>query len=111
MAIKIRKSGNVTILDVAGTIKLGDSEHAFRSQTQELLDGGTNQLAINLAGVPEMDSSGIGSLVRTFTSVKRAGGRCVFFSATKRAMMLLKMVRLDTVLEMAEDEPAALARF
>ncbi|MGH9682011.1 MAG: STAS domain-containing protein [Candidatus Acidiferrales bacterium] len=110
MVIAIRKAGSITILNLNGALKLGESEQEFRQQVQQLIDDGSKQLAINLAGVPEMDSSGVGSLVRTFTQVKKAGGRCTFFAPTKRVLQLLKMVRLDTVLDIAEDEATALSR-
>ena len=110
MTISIRKAGSTTILDVNGPLKLGESEQEFRQQVEELVNGGVQRIAINLAGVPEMDSSGIGSIVRAFTHVKKAGGRCTFFAPTKRVLQLIKMVRLDSVLEIVEDEAAALSR-
>jgi anti-sigma B factor antagonist len=110
MNILIRNAGSATILDLAGPLKLGKDEEAFRSQIQQLVDAGNKHIAVNLAGVSDLDSSGIGALVRAFTTAKRAGGKCTFFSANKRLLMLLKMVRLDAVLDLAEDEAAALAR-
>lgn len=110
MNISLRKAGPATILDLDGPLKLGDAEEAFRGQVQQLLDSGSTHVAVNLAGVTELDSSGIGALVRAFTTFKRAGGKCTFFSPTKRVLMLIKMVRLDTILDLAEDEAAALAR-
>jgi anti-sigma B factor antagonist len=89
---------------------LGKDEEAFRAQIQKLVDAGSTHVAVNLAGVSDLDSSGIGSLVRAFTTLKRAGGKCTFFAANKRILMLLKMVRLDTVLDLAPDEAAALTR-
>jgi hypothetical protein len=32
-------------------------------------------------------SSGIGALVRTFTTLKRAGGKCTFFAPSKQVIM------------------------
>lgn len=110
MNIRIRKAGPATILDLEGPLKLGKDEEGFRTQIQELVDGGSLHIAINLAGVSDLDSSGIGSLVRSFTLMKRAGGKCTYFAASKRVLMLLKMVRLDTVLDLAEDEATALTR-
>lgn len=110
MVITVRKAGSITILNLNGALKLGESEQGFRQQVQQQIDDGSKHLAINLAGVPEMDSSGVGSLVRAFTNVKKSGGRCVFFAPTKRVLQLLKMVRLDTVLDIAEDESTVLSR-
>lgn len=111
MNIKVRKSGNAAILDLKGPLKMGEAEQSFRDTVEELLESGTRNLAVNLAGVPEMDSSGIGALVRAYSSVKQAGGKCKLFAAPKRVKQTLRMVRLDTILEMVEDEEAALASF
>jgi anti-sigma B factor antagonist len=108
--IGIRRAGPATVLDLTGALKLGESEETFRHQIQQLLDTGSTHLAVNLAGVPDMDSSGIGALVRAFTTVKRAGGKCTFYAPNKRVSMLLKMVRLDSVLDLAQDEATALTR-
>jgi anti-sigma B factor antagonist len=108
--IGIRKAGRATILDLDGALKLGDAEEAFRNQVQQLIDSGNTHVAVNLANVTELDSSGIGALVRAFTTLKRAGGKATYFAPNKRVMMLLKMVRLDTILDLAEDEATALTR-
>jgi anti-sigma B factor antagonist len=110
MQINTRKAGAATIIDLVGPLRLGDSEQAFRDQIDQLVASGAQHLAINLAGVSELDSSGIGALVRTFSTLKRSGGKCVFYAPTLRVRMLLKMVRLDGVLEIVEDEAAALTR-
>ena len=110
MNIRIRKAGQATILDLEGPLKLGETEESFRNQIQQLIDAGTTHVAVNLAGVTELDSSGIGALVRSFTTLKRAGGKCTFYAPSKRVLMLIKMVRLDTILDLAEDEAAALTR-
>ena len=83
---------------------------ACTSAIQQLIDTGSTHVAVNLAGVTELDSSGIGALVRAFTTLKRAGGKCTYFSPNKRVVMLLKMVRLDTVLDISPDEATALTR-
>ena len=110
MNISIRKAGPATILDLNGPLKLGEPEELFRNQIQQLMDSGSTHVAINLAGVTDLDSSGIGALVRAFTTLKRAGGKCTLYASNKRVSMLLKMVRLDSILDIVEDEAAALAR-
>lgn len=108
MSVAVRKAGPIAIIDLSGPLKLGESEQTFRQQAQELMDQGVQRIAVNLAGVPEMDSSGIGSMVRVYTQLKKGGGRCTFFAPTKRVLQLIKMVRLDSVLEIVDDEAAAL---
>ena len=110
LTLDVRKAGQGTILEIKGPLKLGPTEEAFRAQVQKLIESGSTRLAVSLAGITELDSSGIGSLVRLFTNVKRAGGKCVFYAPTKQVSMLLKMVRLNTVFEIVDDEAAALSR-
>lgn len=111
VSLQIRKTDKATILDLEGPLKMGETEHGFRDSVRELLESGTRNLAINLSGVPMMDSSGVGALVRAFSSVNRAGGRCKVFGVRKQVMQILKMVCLDRVLDLEEDEDAALRSF
>ncbi len=97
------------ILDVAGPVRLGETEQALREKVQELVGTGNRNIAVNLSGVTMLDSSGIGAMVRSFTSVTRGGGKFVIFSPTKMIRQTLKMVRLDTILTICDDEAAALA--
>jgi anti-sigma B factor antagonist len=108
--IVIRRAGSTTILDLDGPLLLGTPQQDLRRTVEELVANGTKKLALNLSGVSYMDSSGIGELVRTFTTLRKAGGSSVVFAPNKQVMMLLKMVRLDTVLDIAPDEAAALSR-
>lgn len=109
LIIKVRKTATAAILDLQGPLKMGEPEQTFREQVQQLLEGGTKNVAVNLAAVPELDSSGIGALVRAFSSIKHSGGKCRLFALPKKIQQTLKMVRLDNVLEIVEDETAALA--
>lgn len=101
----------ITILDLDGPLRLGPAKDVFRSQAEQLILAGSKLLAVNLGRVTDLDSSGVGALVRVFTSARRAGGKCVFFSPSQRARMVLKMVRMDNILEICEDEAAALTAF
>lgn len=111
MKINIRRAGRVTILDLDGALKFGPAEDDFREHVQQLMTAGPAYIAVNLARVTDLDSSGIGVLVRTFSSLQRAGGRCTFFSPSARVQMVLRMVHMDKVLDISEDEATALAHF
>ena len=108
---RVRFLDKAVIIDVEGPIRLGESEQALREKVQELLEAGHRSIAVNLSMVTLLDSSGIGALVRAFTSVTKASGKFFVFAPTKMIRQTLKMVRLDTVLVMYDDEAAALAAF
>ena len=110
MKIAVRRAGRVTILDLDGSLRLGESQDTIREPLQQLINGGSNRVAFNLTHLTDLDSSGIGVLMRSFISLNRAGGKSTFFSANNRVRMLLKMVRLGTVLDLVPDEATALSR-
>lgn len=84
LTITVRESGGVRILDLAGPLNAGESLQAFREHINELLDSGTKNFAVNPAKVNYVDSSGIGTLVGTHTSIEAAGEVQVLCGSTER---------------------------
>jgi anti-sigma B factor antagonist len=111
MTITERKSGDVTILDVEGKILLGEGDVQLKRKIDELIERKENKLVVNLANVPYMDSGGLGEIVRSYTTVKRAGGELKLLNATKRISDLLTITKLITVFEIHEEEDAAVKSF
>jgi anti-sigma B factor antagonist len=111
MTIDERKSGDVTILDVSGKILLGEGDVQLKRKIDELIERNETKLLLNLANVPYMDSGGLGEIVRSYTTVKRAGGELKLLNATKRISDLLTITKLITVFEIHDDEAAAVKSF
>jgi anti-anti-sigma factor len=76
---------------------------------RSLLDerGYATAVVIGLGGVTFMDSSGIGWLLKCHKRAREAGGRFVVHSLPPGVMDVMKMMRLDKVLHIAENEPAS----
>jgi anti-sigma B factor antagonist len=111
MTISERKSGDVTILDVEGKILLGEGDVQLKRKIDELVERNEKLLLLNLANVPYMDSGGLGEVVRSYTTVKRAGGDLKLVNATKRISDLLTITKLITVFEVFDDEANAVNSF
>ncbi|HKC85297.1 MAG TPA: STAS domain-containing protein [Blastocatellia bacterium] len=111
MTITERKSGDVTILDVEGKILLGEGDVQLKRKIDELIERSETRLLLNLANVPYMDSGGLGEIVRSYTTVKRAGGDLKLLNVTKRISDLLTITKLYTVFEIFEDEAAAVKSY
>ncbi len=111
MEIHLRTHGSVTILDLQGNLTIGRSEEQLRETINQLLAGGQKHLLINLAEVPTIDSSGIGALIKAFTSVKNNAGKLKLFKPSRLARQLLSITGLLSVFETFEDEATALASF
>ena len=111
MKISERKSGDVTILDVEGKILLGEGDVQLKRKIDELVERKDHKLVLNLEQVPYMDSGGLGEIVRSYTTVTRAGGSLKLLHATKRISDLLTITKLITVFEIFDEEAAAVKSF
>jgi len=106
-----RQAGDVTILDLTGEVRLGDSSVALRDSVRKLADGGKNKVLLNLAGVKYTDSSGIGELIANYTTISRQGGQLKLLNLTDRIQNLLVITKLLTVFDSYDDEAEALKSF
>ncbi|MFN0110634.1 MAG: STAS domain-containing protein [Blastocatellia bacterium] len=111
MTIKERVSGNVTILDLDGKITLGDGDVQLREAVSKLIDNKSLKVILNLENVSYMDSAGLGEVVRSYTSVKNAGGDVKLLKVAKRISDLLTITKLHTVFDICDDEATGVASF
>ncbi len=111
MEIHTRTVGDVHVLDISGRIVLGDATKAIRHTISDLLVNGGNKIVLNLTDVNYIDSSGIGELIRTYTTVVNAGKQLKLLNLTKKVRELLVITKLLTVFQVFESERDAVASF
>ena len=113
MSVKLnsRQVGDVTVVDVAGRITLGEGSSALRDTLRELVGKGQKKILLNLGEVSYIDSSGIGELVSGFTTVTNSGGQLKLLGLNKRVKDLLQITKLYTVFDVHEEEAAAVRSF
>lgn len=113
MSVKLstRQVGDVTVIDAAGRITLGEGASTFRDAIRDLAAKGNKKLLLNLSEVSYIDSSGIGEMVSGFTTVTNHGGVLRLLGLNKRVKDLLQITKLYTVFEVFDDEPSAIRSF
>ena len=113
MSIQVtnRVVGDLSVIDVAGRITLGEGASALRENIRGLVGKGNKKILLNLSDVSYIDSSGIGELVSGFTTVTNQGGVLKLLGLTKRVKDLLQITKLYTVFEVFDDEAAAVRSF
>src|ERR1700736_3177570 len=109
--VTTRQLGDATVVDIVGRIALADGSAGLRDAIRVLLERGKKHIVLNLAGVDFIDSSGLGELVRTHASVRSHGGQLKLVNPSKHVHDLLKMTKLDRVLDIEQDEASALNSF
>ena len=113
MSIKLntRQVGDVSVVDVAGRITLGEGSSALRDMMRDLVSKSQKKILLNLGEVSYIDSSGIGELVSGFTTVTNSGGNLKLLGLNKRVKDLLQITKLYTVFDVHEDEAGAIRSF
>ena len=109
MEISKRHVGDITILDLQGKLTLGSGAELLRDTVASIVFQGDRKVVLNLAGVPSMDSSGLGELVRCSLIVQRQNGAIRLVNLTSKITDLLTITKLLTVFDTYDAEPAALA--
>ncbi len=113
MSVKLnnRQVGDVTVVDATGRITLGEGASAFRDAIRDLAAKGNKKILVNLSDVSYIDSSGIGEMVSSFTTVTNHGGQLKLLGLSKRVKDLLQITKLYTVFEVFDDEASAIRSF
>lgn len=113
MSVKLntRQVGDVSVVDVAGRITLGEGSSALRDTLRDMITKNQKKILLNLGEVNYIDSSGIGELVSGFTTVTNSGGQLKLLNLNKRVKDLLQITKLYTVFDVHEDEAGAIRSF
>ena len=113
MSVKLntRQVGDVSVVDVAGRITLGEGSSALRDTLRDMVTKNHKKILLNLGEVSYIDSSGIGELVSGFTSVTNSGGQLKLLGLSKRVKDLLQITKLYTVFDVHEEEASAIRSF
>ena len=107
LEIERHEREGITIVAMKGRITVGSEATALRETVASLNSGGTRNLVFNLAGVDYIDSTGLGALVMSATTLRKNGGNVKLVSLNRRTIELLVMTKLATIFEIFTDEQDA----
>jgi len=111
MQISTREVSHVTVVDISGRITLGKETESLRETIRGLLAADKKKIVLNLGHVDFIDSSGVGELVSSYTTVRKAGGDLKLFSLSKKVHDILNVTKLYTVFDVKDDEFSAVKSF
>ncbi len=86
----------------------GEAEHLLKERIDALVHDGRLEILIDMKHMPRIDSSELGRLIRSHISARHAGGKVRLCGISDKVMILMKMTRLDTVLDLHVTEEDAL---
>ncbi|MDQ2936126.1 MAG: STAS domain-containing protein [Acidobacteriota bacterium] len=111
LEVKERQAGDVTILDMNGSVRMGEGAVSLRNCIRALGEKGKKKILLNLGGVKNIDSSGIGELIANYTTISRDHGQLKLLNLTDRIRDLLVITKLLTVFDAYDNEAEALNSF
>src|SRR5438105_15509472 len=74
MEINVRESAGVPVLEVHGRLTIGEPAEQLHDALESVVKGGAKRVVVVLNGIPQIDSSGISTLVRISIKLAREGG-------------------------------------
>ena len=109
LSLKTRKVDDVVLLDLSGRLTIGEPVQLLRETIRGSVNSGTLKFVLNLGDVSYIDSSGLGELVSSYTSIRNKKGDVKLLNLTTKAKDLLQMTKLLTVFDCFEDEAKAIS--
>ncbi|PYT10916.1 MAG: anti-anti-sigma factor [Acidobacteria bacterium] len=100
----------VVILALEGRLTVGESSR-MREKVNQVVAGGHLKVILDMKHVDYIDSTGLGSMVICFTTLKKAGGALKLVNLNKRNIELLLLTKLHTIFEVFSDEQEAVNSF
>ena len=111
MHITERKTQDVVVLDLEGRLTLGEGADLLRDKVAGLVAQGHSKVILNLAGVPYIDSGGLGELVRCSMTARKGNGAVKLIGVSGRVVDLLTITKLITVFDTFDSEQEAISSF
>ena len=108
MDITERTVDGITLLDLSGKLTIGEGAQLLKDKSESLVFQGRNQVIVNLAAVPYIDSGGLGQLVACYTTLAQAGGRLTLLNVNTRNHDLLSITKLVAVFDTFDTEREAI---
>jgi anti-sigma B factor antagonist len=111
MHITERIVDTTTILDLTGKLTIGEGAQLLKDKSESLVFQGRHNVIVNLAGVPYIDSGGLGQLVACYMTLAKAGGRLKLLGVNAKNYDLLSITKLVSVFDTFDNEAEAVASY
>src|SRR5581483_1884672 len=111
LQVSLQEASGVTVVHLSGRLTMGEGSARLRDEMCRMIASGKKRIVLNLAGMAELDSAGIGLLVGLYATASRSGGQLKLSNLSKRVKDLLVLTKLYSVFEVFDEQADALASF
>jgi len=110
LSLDTRKVGHVTIVRCNGRIVAGSESESLRAHVTWLLRD-RRAIVLHLGEIEFIDSSGLGTIVRTLTSTRQARGELKLCNVPEHVRKVLELSHLTKLFDTHDSEEMAVAAF
>lgn len=111
LEISVSESNGVHLLQVRGRLTIGEASKQLIEAFEHIVQDGGRKIVVNLEAVPQIDSSGLSSLVRMSLQLAHERGALHLVCGAGRVRDALKVTRLLEVIPTFESDSTAMAKF
>jgi len=111
MKLSDRIQDGIVILEPKGKIMGGPDASLLHDKLHEFLDQGNSKVVIDLSRVDWMNSTGLGILISSYTTLKNANGEMKLANVTEKIQSLLVITKLVSVFDAHDSVDQAISSF
>ncbi len=111
MQINEQRQGDVVVLALKGKLMGGTETQAVHQKVKELTEDKVLKIVVDLAKVKWMNSSGLGAIIGSMTTIKNAGGELKLANVTDKVHSLFMITKLITIFDTHESVAEAVESF
>jgi anti-sigma B factor antagonist len=109
--IGLRRLQDIVVLEFSHPARLIRQAQELRQLLQGVLEQKDTKVLIDLSRVSRIDSAGLGMLINCYSHAVRNRGMLKLLKPSAPVQNLLRLTRIDSVIETFDDEAQAVASF
>jgi anti-sigma B factor antagonist len=113
MALRITRGGKegISVLELDGRLTFGPEDIEMNDEIRHAIAARRVRLVIDLGGVDQIDSAGLGTLLYARAELRRAGGGLALANLRPGHLQTLLVAKLETVFDVFESQQDAVNSF
>lgn len=103
MELKLSKLGDVKIIEIQGKFDIESTEE-FENLFQKQIESNPGTIAIDMNKLEYIDSSGIGTLIKSLNTIKNQKGTLILVGLNNMILNVFKLAKLDMFFQIMSND-------
>lgn len=103
MELRVSKLGEVKVIEIQGKFDIESTEE-FETLFQKQMENNPSIIAIDMNKLEYIDSSGIGTLIKSLNTIKNNKGSLILVGLNSMILNVFKLAKLDMFFQIMNNE-------